>query len=199
MTSAAVEVDQMDVMQAIYQRRAVRSFAARPVEAEVLRALIDAAIQAPSAINLQPWRFAVVQRRETLRRIAAAARDHLLSMMHPESPFLRFRSMLEDPACDVLHGAPALVVICATSAEPQAAEDCALAAQNLMLAAYARGLGTCCIGLARPWLNQPEGKRLLRIPAVCVPILPIIVGEPTATPPAPGRHAPHIDWIDGPD
>jgi nitroreductase len=184
-------------MEAIYHRRSVRSLTAAPVDPIVLRSLVDAAVQAPSAINLQPWRFAVVHRQETLHRIAAAAKGHLLSLMQPGSPFLRFRSMLEDPACDILHGAPALVVICATSSEQQAAEDCALAAQNLMLAAHARGLGTCCIGLARPWLSQAEGRQLLGIPVECVPIIPIIVGEPTAVPPAPGRHAPHIDWIDG--
>jgi len=189
----------MDVMEAIYHRRAVRRFTAAPVNAEALRSLIESAIQAPSAINLQPWRFAVALRRETLQRIAGAARDHLLSHMQPGSPFLRFRSMLVDPACDILHGAPALVVICATEAEQQAAEDCAVAAQNLMLTAHARGLGTCCIGLARPWLNQPEGRRLLGIPAESVAIIPIIVGEPAETPPAPGRRTPHIDWIDGTD
>jgi nitroreductase len=189
----------MDVTQAIYHRRAVRAFTRASVTAATLRTLIEAATQAPSAINLQPWRFAVVQRRETLRRIAEAAKNHLLSLMQPESPFLRFRPLLEDPACDILHGAPALVVICATSEAPQAAEDCAMAAQNLMLAAYAQGLGTCCIGLARPWLNQQEGKRLLGIPPECVPVVPLIVGEPAAVPPAPGRHAPHIDWVDGPE
>ena len=186
-------------MQAIYHRRAVRSFTAAPVAADTLRSLIDTAIQAPSAINLQPWRFAVAHQRETLQRIAAAARNHLLSLMQPGSPFLRFRHMLDDPACDILHGAPALIVVCAASATPQAAEDCAMAAQNLMLAACARGLGTCCVGLARPWLNQPEGKRLVAIPSECVPIVPLIVGEPAVVPPAPGRHAPHIYWIDGPN
>jgi len=189
----------VELIEALYHRRAVRSYTAAPVKPDVLIDLIDAAVRAPSAINLQSWRFAVAHRRQTLRGIASAARDHLLSLMQPGSPYLRFRSMLEDPACDILHGAPALVVICATSAEQQAAEDCALAAQNLMLAAHGRGLGTCCIGLARPWLNQPEGKRLLGIATDCVPVIPIIVGEPTAAPPAPGRHAPQIDWIDGRD
>jgi nitroreductase len=186
----------MDVIEAIYHRRAVRSFTAAPVTTKTLRALTEAAIQ---AMNLQPWRFAVAHRRETLRRIAAAARDHLLTLMRRGSPLLRFRGMLEDPACDIFHGAPALVVVCATSPERQAAEDCALAAQNLMLAAHARALGTCCIGLARPWLNQPDGKRLFGIPAECVPVIPIIIGEPSGVPPAPGRHVPHIDWVDRPD
>ncbi len=188
----------MEVLEAIYHRRAVRSFQAAPVDPAVLRSLIDAAVQAPSAINLQPWRFAVAHQRTTLKRIAAAAKDHLLSHMQPGSPFRRFRGMLEDPAYDILYGAPALIVMCATSAEQQAAEDCALAAQNLMLAAHARGLGTCCIGLARPWLCEPDGRHLLGISAECVPILPIIVGQPAALPPAPGRQVPHIGWIDQP-
>ena len=187
----------MDLMEAIYHRRAVRSFTAAPVDQEVLHSLIEAAVQAPSAINLQPWCFAVITRRETLHRVATASKEHLLSVMRPGSPFLRFRGMLEDPGCNILHGAPALIIICATSAEQQAAEDCALAAQNLMLAAYARGLATCCIGLARPWLNEPEGRHLLRIPAECMPVIPIVVGEPAAIAPAPGRHPPHIVWLVG--
>ncbi len=186
----------MDLMEAIYHRRAVRSFTAAPVDPTVLSGLIDAAVQAPSAINLQPWRFAIVHQKETLHNIATAAKAHLLSCMRPGSPFLRFRGMLEDPAYDILYGAPALIVISATSADQQAAEDCALAAQNLMLAAYAQALGTCCIGLARPWLSQPEGRRLLGIPTECVPIIPIIVGKPAVVPTPPGRHAPHVDWIE---
>jgi nitroreductase len=166
-----------EVMEAIYHWRAVRSFTAASVDPAVLRSLIEAAVQAPSAINLQPWRFAVAHQQETLHRIAAAAKDYLLSHMQPGSPLLRFREMLEDPAYDILYGAPVLIVICATSAEQQAAEDYALAAQNLMLAAHARGLGTCCIGLARPWLSEPDGRPLLGIPAKCAPIVPIIVGN----------------------
>ncbi len=70
-----------------------------------------------------------------------------MSFMQPGWPFLRFRSMLEDTACHIPHGTPALVVMCATTTEQQAAEACALAAQILMLAAHARGPGTYCIGL----------------------------------------------------
>lgn len=187
----------MDLMEAICHRRAVRSFKATPADPAVLRSLVEAAVQAPSAINHQPWRFAIAHQRETLKAIAAAAKDRLLSSMQPGSPFLRFRDMLEDPSYDLFYGAPALIVICATSLEQQAAEDCALAAQNLMLAAHGRGLGTCCIGLARPWLSDPEGRRRLGIPAGAVPILPIVVGEPAVIPPAPERRVPYIDWIDG--
>jgi nitroreductase len=187
----------VDTIETIYHRRAVRDFLTTPVAPETLRVLIEAATQAPSAINLQPWRFSVAHEPETLRRIADASKAFLSTLMQPGSPFLRFRDMLEDPAFAVLYNAPALVVISATSATPRAGEDCAMAAQNLMLAAHARGLGTCCIGLARPWLNQPEGKRVLGIPDECVPIVPVILGVPASASPAPGRHAPNINWLDG--
>jgi hypothetical protein len=44
----------MDLREAIYTRRAVRDFTAEPVEEKALRQLIDAAVQAPSAVNQQP-------------------------------------------------------------------------------------------------------------------------------------------------
>ena len=188
----------MDVIEAIHHRRAIRAFTATAMSAATLHGLITLAVEAPSAINLQPWTFAVVRKRETLRRIAEDARTYLLSRMEPGSPFLRFREMVQNPAFDMLYGAPALIVICATSAAQQAAEDCALAGQTLMLAACARGLGTCCIGLARPWLNEPDGKARLGIASACVPVLPIVLGEPADLPVSPGRRAPEILWVDAP-
>ena len=51
----------MDVVEAIYHRRAVREYTSDLVDQETLKFLIDAAIQAPSAVNQQPWSFAVVR------------------------------------------------------------------------------------------------------------------------------------------
>lgn len=76
-----------------------------------------------------------------------------------------------------------------------AVEDCALAAENLMLAAYAEGLGTCWIGLAQSWLATAEGKAALGLPAACLPVAPIIVGRPKSTPAPVGRNEPQIRWI----
>ena len=60
----------MDLMEAIYSRRAVREFTAEAVDEKMLRQLIDAAIQAPSAVNEQPWFFSVVLDKELLARIS---------------------------------------------------------------------------------------------------------------------------------
>jgi nitroreductase len=56
----------MDLQEAIYSRRAVRAFTDEPVDEATLRRLIDAAIQAPSAVNQQPWTFTVVRNQAVL-------------------------------------------------------------------------------------------------------------------------------------
>jgi nitroreductase len=71
-------------------------------------------------------------------------------------------------------------------------KDCALAAQNLMLTAYAMGLGTCWIGLAQNFLNTAQGSALLGIPPTWVAVAPIIVGHPKALTPDVPRRKPEI-------
>jgi nitroreductase len=61
--------------------------------------------------------------------------------------------------------------------EPQAAEDCWLAAENLMLAARDEGLGTCWIGLSRAWFNLPSTKCELSLPEQYEVVAPIILAE----------------------
>jgi len=70
-----------------------------------------------------------------------------------------------------------------------------LAAENLMLAAHSEGLGTCWIGFAQGYLNTPEGKNALGLPATWVPVAPIIVGHPTTAPRPVARKEPEIRWV----
>jgi len=184
----------MDLKEAIYNRRAVREFTPKPVDEEVLRQLVDAAIQAPSAVNQQPWLFTVVQDKALLARISREAKAHMLRTSAAALVSHHFQSILENPEFDIFYHAPALIVISAV-AGPWIVEDCALAAENLMLAACAAGLGTCWIGFAQEWLGTPEGKSSLKLSSTAVPVAPIIVGHPkTAAAPVP-RKAPKIDWI----
>jgi nitroreductase len=184
----------MDLKQAIYSRRAVREFTPEQVTEEVLRQLIDAAIQAPSAVNQQPWLFTVVRDKALLDRISREAKAHMLKTSAAALASHHFQSVLENPEFDIFYHAPALIVISA-AAGPWVIEDCALAAENVMLAACAAGLGTCWIGFAQGWLGTPEGKSALRLSSTTVPVAPIIVGHPkTAAAPVP-RETPKIDWI----
>ncbi len=185
----------MDVLDAIYHRHAIREFAPQVPDKAAIRSLITAAVQAPSAMNLQPWAFAVIKGRERLARISESAKAHLLKTMGAQSPLESYRENLSDPGFDIFYGAPVLVIICATSTAPGPNEDCALAAQTFMLAAHATGLGTCWIGFARPWLNEAEAKSEIGLPAAYAPVAPIILGYPKGTPIPHPRHEPEIIWI----
>lgn len=185
----------MELLEAINGRRSVREYTEAPVDDAVLHELIGAAIQAPSAINQQPWSFIVVKDPARLTRISDQAKSYLLraSLGAPAHPF---REMLNDPQFHIFYHAPVVVVIAAAEATDWAVEDCALAAENLMLAAYAKGLGTCWIGFAQHWLATSDGKAALGVPANYAPIAPIAVGHPRRQPPPVPRKDPEVRWID---
>jgi nitroreductase len=188
-------------LKAIYQRRSVRAYTDEPVTRENIELLVDAAIHAPSAVNSQPWAFVVVQDPQALSHYAEDGRALLVreppvaEVAESGLPDVdRLRQMAARSDFDLFHGAPALIVIYATSAE--GVPDCYLAAENLMLAAWAIGLGTCPIGLARPLFNQAEVKAELEIPVDWSAALPIVVGWPSGeTTPSTRHPARIVAWI----
>lgn len=184
----------MELKEAIYGRRAVREFTADPVDEKVLRQLIDAAIQAPSAVNQQPWLFSVVRDKAFLARISTEAKAYMLRTSAAAASH-QFESVLSNSEFNIFYHAPTLIVISAVAESPWAVEDCSLAAENMMLAARAAGLGTCWIGFAQAWLGTPDGKAALRLSGTTVPIAPIIVGHPKTAAALVPRKAPKIDWI----
>jgi len=184
----------MELLQAINERRSVREYTGEAVSDETLRDLIGAAIQAPSAINQQPWCFVVVRDRPLLTHISGQAKNYLLRSSLG-APANSVRDMLTDPKFDIFYCAPALIVIAAAEPSDWAVEDCALAAENLMLAAHSAGLGTCWIGFAQHWLATAEGKTALGLPKSHSPVAPIIVGHPRRKPAPVPRKIPNIRWL----
>lgn len=178
----------------IFGRRSVRAYAPDRLQPETIRGLLAAAVQAPTAMHLEPWAFVVVQDRNRLRRISERAKALWTRDAPPGS---RFAEEMADPAFNVFYDAGTLIVVCATSTGPFADADCWLAAENLMLAASATGLGSCCIGMAVGALNLPEVKADLGVADSARAIAPIIVGVPRGTPPTPAvRKAPNIlAWV----
>jgi nitroreductase len=185
----------MDIDVAIRGRRAVREYTAEAVDEKTILRLIDAAIQAPSAVNEQPWTFAVVRDQAVLDRISRESKAHMIATMPPGARSDHFKSRLGDPAFHIFYHAPVLIVISAIAEGPWIVEDCALAAENLMLAACASGLGTCWIGFAQGFLNTPEGKAALGLPAEWVCVAPIIVGHPKSVTPPMARKEPEVRWV----
>ncbi len=140
----------MQLMDAIRNRRAVREYTDGPIERATIERVISAAILAPSAMNLQPWAFAALLSRERISEYAGRIKSWLLADFS-QTPFdASFRDLIEKEGYSVFHHASALVLVLAKSSQSQAYEDCCLAAEDLMLAARDEGLGTCCIGPARP-------------------------------------------------
>ena len=184
----------MELSDAINGRRTVRDYTSVSVGEREIRDLIDSAIRAPSAINQEPWRFTVVRDAKMLSRISDEAKAYILRKPPTELASPHFQSLLDNPTFNIFYNAPVLIVISA-AAGPWAVEDCALAAENLMLAAHAAGLGTCWIGFAQAWLGTPEGRALLLLPEAEIPVAPIIVGHPKSALAAVPRHAAQIRWL----
>lgn len=183
----------MELREVIYGRRATRAFTREPVAKPVLERLVDAAIQAPSAVNERPWDFVVIQNALLLDRISVAAKAHMLETMDSSTYPRRLHESMGNPDFHIFYHAPALIVI-SVSAGGWAAEHAALATENLMLAAHAEGLGTCWIGFAQRWLETAEGRRAINVPEGFVPVAPIIIGYPAGTTPPVPRMPAHLRW-----
>jgi nitroreductase len=189
----------MDIEAVISGRRSTRAYERQVPDERLIRSLIEAAIQAPNAMNQQPWTFTVVRDPARLDQLSAAAKAHMLAMTGGAASGAHageLRARLADPAFHIFYHAPVLILICGSAPGEWLVEDCALAAQNLMLRAYSLGLGSCWIGFAQRYLATPEGKQLLDLAPSWVPVAPIIVGYPSAPPPAVPRTLPEIRWID---
>ena len=188
----------MEFQDVLRGRRAVRDFKPDPLPPQTLRRLAEAAVQAPSSMNEQPWRFSIVTDSELLLKMSGLAKQHLVDCLHVLPKPEHFRPVFSDPNFHLFHHAPALVVISADSENPWATEDCALAAGNMMLAAQDMGLGSCWVGFSQAWLNSLGGRILLDIPVSHHVVAPIVFGYPKSTPPAVSRRPPDIIWIHDP-
>jgi Nitroreductase len=147
-------------MEAIFNRRSVRSYTDRPVTEEAVAKLLAAAMAAPSAANEQPWEFIVV---------TEPAERNRITEVHPYSQMLR--------------QAPVAIIVCADLARSKFpldfwVQDCAAATENILIAAAALGLGTCWLGV-HPAAERVEGvRRIFAIPESVVPFAIVAVGHP---------------------
>lgn len=148
----------MDTLEAIKTRRSVRKFSDREVEAEKLETVLEAARLAPSWANLQCWRFVVVKDREVKGRI---------SELSYVAEFFEAAGYKSNPAQKALAEAPVVIVACAMPGksgnlheQQYYMTDIGIAAENLMLAAHAVGLGSVFVGV----FQEKELRSLLQIP-----------------------------------
>ena len=143
-----------------------------------------------TAMYEEPWAFVVVQDDATLKRYSDRAKGTWakevakyrdLHIPGDRAMGASFADQFANPEFCIFYNAGTLIVICAKPMGPVVTADCWLAAENLMLAACAMGLGTCCIGSAVPALNTPDVKAELGIPVDVTAVAPIIVGVPSGS------------------
>jgi nitroreductase len=184
----------MSAMDAISHRRAVRDYTRRKIEQATIRILLDAAVHAPNAMHEEAWAFAIIQDRNLLKRLSDDVKTLVAKgadSIHP-LPGGHASDRFTTPEFNAFYNAGTLVVICGKPLGPFVVADCWLAAENLMLAACATGLGTCPIGLAVEALNTPQWKKELGIPAEMTAIAPIIAGWPAGETPSVSRKSPEV-------
>ena len=159
------------VLSNIFSRRSIRKYLAKPVEHEKLEVVVRAGINAPSGMNAQPWIVRVVEDQKLIADV--------------------------NKVCRGLYNAPNLICVCTPTNGGDL--DAGLLGENMMLAAQAIGLGTCCLGGPVRWLNSnadgkffldrldiPEGYKLNYI---------IAIGYPDEQPDAKPRDASKVKFL----
>lgn len=149
----------------IMTRTSIRQFKAQPVEQDKVDILLKAAMAAPTALNLQPWHFIVINDKETIA---------LLSGKRPTN-------------------APLMIAVCGDTDKTMLpdgstklpdfwVEDVSAATENLLLAAHALGLGAVWTGVYPAMDRTAEVANVLNCPQNIVPLAVVRVGYPDESP-----------------
>ena len=156
----------MNTLEAINARRSVRRYLDRPVEFEKITTILDAARKAPSAGNLQDWRFVIVSERGLISQVASYSIEQYW-----------------------VQTAPLVIIVCAVPEKHEMyyglrgkrlynIQDCAASIQNILLAATELGLGSCWIGA----FEEEKLRELFGIPVDVRPQAVITIGYSDETP-----------------
>ena len=187
-------MSEITVLEAIKSRRAIRSYEDKSIPESAIEILLESAIYAPSAINVQPWKFTIVTNKAEMKLISETAKQALLQTLPDvaDEGLARFKNAMKNPQYNMFYDAPLLVFI--SGAQSQfAVNDCSMAAQNMMLTAYTLGIGSCWIGGAILYANSPKGKANLGVPEDHQVYAAVIFGYPkNGFPQAPEKHPPQV-------
>lgn len=137
------------VMETIMTRRSIRDYKEEPVCREAMAEILKCGIYAPSALNMQPWAIRVVDNKEFLDGVTAIAVAQNPNLA--EQP--NFRNFFRN--------APTVAFIACPIESYSGEFDCGLLSENMMLAAWSKGIGSCCLGSAVPVMNSPEAQPYL--------------------------------------
>lgn len=191
-----------DMENFLKSRRSVRIYKPEPVSRETLAKLIDIARYAPSGINRQPVKWAVILEPGKVRQIAEAVINWTRVLVKSGSPLAAALSMENlvtawDKGQDwICRGAPHLIVAYALKDDRTAAQSATTALTYLELAAASYNLGACWAGYVQIAVNSsPDVRKLIGIPSRTECFGVMMVGYPGVNyARIPLRNAPHVIW-----
>ena len=174
----------------IQERRSIRRFDGSAIPPETLQRVLEAATKAPSAHNRQPWRFVIITALEDKRSLANALGEELREdrLADGDDPGQIEKDVTQ--SIERITNAPVVVIACLsmeamdvypderrkTAEYIMAVQGVSMAAQNLLLAAHAEGLGACW--LCAPLFTKDEVREELSLPDGWDPQGLIILGYP---------------------
>lgn len=140
------------VIETIMTRRSVRNYTTEPVDREQMAKILECGMFAPSAINMQPWAVRVVDAPDFIEGVTNIAVEQNPELKEQEG----FRNFFRN--------APTVAFIACPVESYSGEFDCGLLSENMMLAAWSMGIGSCCLGSVVPVMNseaaQPYLERL---------------------------------------
>ena len=152
------------VREAILHRRTIRRFAERQVEEEALQQILEAGLYAPSAGGRQGVIFAVCQDRTVNERLGRIKRANSSPRMADATHYVSREqpSIADDPTLtNAFYDAPTVITFFAPKNFLFSVDDCAVAAENMMLMADALDVGSCYIGQGWTAFADPYGREIL--------------------------------------
>ncbi|MCD5397554.1 nitroreductase family protein [candidate division NPL-UPA2 bacterium] len=156
----------MNVYEAILKRRTIRRFSQKPIPPEILDKLINAARLAPSAANLQPSEYIVVDEPGPVSQVFSTL--HWAGYIVPEG----------NPPPGERPVAYIIVLTNNKKAEMSGVNDAAAAIENILLAALEEGIGSCWLGS----IEREVLQKLLDVPDHCLIDSVIALGYPRESP-----------------
>ena len=175
-----------DVFETILHRRAIRRFSTKQITENELEQILNAGMYAPSAGGRQGVIFAVCQNREVNERLGKIKRANAHPQMATKTSFVsREQPSIADDIqiTNAFYDAPTVITMFAPKDFLFSKEDCALAAENIMLTADALGIGSCYIGQGWEAFADPYGQEILKqwkIPNNLYAVMQLLLGYPRA-------------------
>ena len=154
-----------DIFETIMHRRSIRRFEPKQIEETALQQILQAGLYAPCAGGRQGVIFAVCQDKEVNERLGKIKRANANPRMATATSFVSREqpSIADDPKLtNAFYDAPTVITLFAPKNFLFSVDDCAVAAENMMLAADALGIGSCYIGQGWPAFADPYGQEILR-------------------------------------